>query len=312
MNEIVSLLTRDGLGSLPRRATVASNERIDDICNVPGATECTILSRLCELIRESRGEQIYSRDPSTLLRVCLQSNDEKAWKALCDDVMCGLVDGNQFRRYFEERPEDVCGFVLRIQGAVSVVQCACIVRVFSECVCQLSDEATGLLCNSLRYGHGTTFLASFATHVKCLPSKARTTSLVALGNCIVIEDVFDILAKHTCDSIDSHPHAEDLLTILMASPCASRICQVSRDSMTIIHSLALQTPVSRRAPFLKALSYMATPNDSDLHGLVLHTLKSCGESRELVQSAAKLAQNIESPASLPALLAEKLSLACII
>ena len=146
---LYTLLTRGETRELPRRAALVHGEIVELYIAPKYTQECHLLSRICEVVRESRGEEIYSRDPMVLLHHCLYRNDERAWAALSEDAMCGLLTCDSLKTYFEERPDDAACFVWRFQDAHSMVHSACILKVFSECIECLSPDAMRVFAQSL-------------------------------------------------------------------------------------------------------------------------------------------------------------------
>jgi hypothetical protein len=266
--------------------------------------ECHLLSRICEVVRESRGEEIYSRDPMVLLHHCLYRNDERAWAALSEDAMCGLLTCDSLKTYFEERPDDAACFVWRFQDAHSMVHSACILKVFSECIECLSPDAMRVFAQSLRSGGGKGFLAAYATHAKSLPSKPRAMAFESLGSIITNDDVFDALAFDVVGSLETSPHAEDMLAVLVASPCAPhRFRHVAgHDGVSRLKTLLAKTPVPRRAPYLRALAYIVSPGDADVSDVALQTLRLCGSLHEVFMAGVCLVRALESPDQLGGLL----------
>ena len=219
--DLYSLLTRGDTRVLPRRVALVGDDIIELYAAPESAKECYILSKICEMVRESRGDPIYSREPTVLLHHCLYKNDEKAWMALSEDAVCGLLTYESIATYFQDRPDDAACFVWRFQDARSMVHSACVLKVFSECIGCFSPEAVQVFAHGLRSGGGAAFLTAFATHAKSLPSKPRALALESLGSLINKEDVFDALAVDVMAALEKSPHAEDLMAILMASPCAA-------------------------------------------------------------------------------------------
>ena len=306
---LYALLTRDGTRELPRRAVLLGDDIRELYASPEHAVECHLVSRVCELLRESRGDEVYSRDVMVLLHRCLYTTDEGAWMALSEDVLCGLMRAEAVKEYFRDRPDDAACFVSRFQDARSMVHSACILRVCLECLGCFSDEAARSFEHSLRSGGGKSFLTTYASHAKGLPSKARSMALESLGSLLVSPQVFDALAVDVFGTLDTMVHAEDIVTILMASPCAAaRLVHVvgSRtDTIDRLLALLLKSPVPRRAPYLDALACLVTPEDGAVRAPVLKTLQQCGPGA-VFHAGVRVVCALEAPDQLGGLLARAL------
>jgi hypothetical protein len=281
---LYSLLTRGETREIPRRAAVLGDDIVELYMAPQHTKECYILSKICEVLRDSLGYPIYSRTVSVLLHQCLHQGDERAWEALAQDAMCGLLTCEDLTRYFQEKPDDAACFVWRIQDAKSMVHSAYILRVFSDCVDPLStsSEAAEAFTHALKAGQGTAFLAAYATHAKSLPAKPRASALESFGSLLHIDEVFDALASDVMHSIHtSSSHAEDVLSILMASSCASTRFQhvAGVDAVVKLKKLLLKAPLPRRAPYFHALAYLVEPGDTEMAAIAFQTLKGCGQQQ---------------------------------
>lgn len=305
-NAIFCLLTR-GNGKLPRRVSIV-NDVLYELRDAPdGAQECHILSKICELVREARGEKMYTRDLGGLLAYCLQTNDEKAWETICDDAVCGLFSKECALTHFEERPNDAACFVWHFQSATQMMHSAYLVKILSLCIQCFSPEALAVFSESLRYGQGNELISAYAHHCKSLPSKTRVLALQAFGSVLCIDTVFDTIAREVLEHMDTNPLAEDLLAILMASPCASRLASLCdatdrKEIVTRFHMLALKMPLPRRQPYFLALSHIAREEDKELRGLIIQTLKGRGNIDPIIVGVCKLIRAIEAPGELSCLL----------
>ena len=303
--DLHTVLARDS-GEIPRRATLV-NDVLIELKDAPlGSTECPLLSKICEVVRRSRGEPSYTRDVEKLLAHCLQINDDKAWSALCDDAMLGLLNETNAREYFGDQPDDAACFAWRFQAATSVLQSACILKVFSVCLPVFSQEAIRSFVSSLRGGQGRALLTAYATHARSLPGRARTMALRSFGMLLDDQEVFKILVLDTLASLPSNPIAEDVLTILMASPQAPLLSQCVHnvgDVRSMFLAMAQKAPIPRRAPYFFALSYIVEANDTEVKEFVLQTLRHCMDSPDVFKTAIKVVKATEQSQSLPGLLA---------
>lgn len=288
-----ALLTRNNR-ELPRRVAVV-NDVIFELKDAPAnAKECHILSRVCEILRDISGEKNYSRDPEFLLSHCLRINDEKSWEALCDDAMCGLVSRECVFSHFTEHPNDAACFAWQFETAGSVAHSAYIVKILSLCIQCFSKEAMAVFSESLRYGKGKALITSYARHCKSLPPKTRMLALETFGSLLTIDTIFEAISRDILCSLETHGQFEDVLTILMASPCAPRLgCIFYEDEarkalVTQFHMLALKTPLPRRHPYIIALSHLARPEDTELQGLIVQSLKGCGSLDHILDGICKL------------------------
>lgn len=313
MQSLSALLTRDSFREIPRRAAIVGDDIVELVSAPAHTPECHILSKICEIVRESVGLAVYSRDVEVLLHHCLYQNDEKAWDALAEDAACGLLTSDLLTTYFQDRPDDAACFVWRFQDARSMVHSACILSVFSHClrsmVMEGVSEALSVVSHSLHSGQGIKFLTAYATHAKSLPSQTRRMALDSLGAFLRPDQVFDALAKDVMTSLGTSTCPEDILTILLASPCASsRFPLVAGPTtLSLLKSLLLKTPLPRRTPYVHALALLAPAGDTELQGLALNTLRACGESsHDVFLAAAHLIRAVEPSDQLGGLLARAL------
>jgi len=304
--ELHTVLSRD-TGEIPRRATFVNDVLVDLKDAPPGSKECALLSKICEVVRQSRGDPLYTRDVEKLLAQCLQTNDEKAWSALCDDAMCGLFHATNARDYFTEHPCDASCFVWRFQAAISVLQSACILKVFSVCLPVFSQEAIRSFVSSLQGGQGCTLLTAYASHARSLPGRARSLALHSFGMILDDPDVFKSLVMDALVSFPSNPVAEDVLTILMASPQAPMLshCLVEtrHEARSMFLAMAQKAPIPRRAPFFWALSYIVQEDDCAVKEFVVQTLRHSMECPDVFKAAIKVVKVTEPPHDVSGLLA---------
>lgn len=309
---LFNLFTRNGTQLLPRRVALIDNV-LYELSEAPeGSQECHILSKTCEHLRELRGEPVYTRSIERLLFQCLQSNDDDAWAALWADFQCKLVGDDLLKTYFEERPDDAACFVWRFEGSRSIVQSAHILKVFEACAQHFSLGAKNSFSGSLRYGHGRAFVSAYASHAKVLPSKERQVALETLGRALVVEDAYKALVTDVFGSLESkNGLTEDILAILVASPCASMMKQCVIDHMYTVATLvkmAEKTPVPRRGPLLQTLALLCGEEDAgNLRPLIVHTCSCASEgSTSVVFAALNLVAVIESPCDVSGSLARAL------
>lgn len=78
-------------GVYPRRVVLVDGRLAERVCH-PDHTEVHVLSRLCELARETRGQPSYPRHTVGLLETALRTDDPGAWQALSDDIDTGDFD----------------------------------------------------------------------------------------------------------------------------------------------------------------------------------------------------------------------------
>lgn len=295
VDHLHTLLAREK-GEIPRRAALVGDIIYELRDAPPGTNECTLLSKICEFVKQSRGEPIYSRDVEKLLNHCLQTNDEQAWSALCDDAMCGLLSPQGVEEYFHERPGDAACFVWRFQSATSAMQSACILKVFSVCFPTFSEDAVHQFVASLRRGQGAALLSAYALHARSLPLRARAMALESLGMVLDDEETFIALAKDALESLLTNPVAEDVLTILMASPIAPRLAEArqNREELrSMFMTMAQKAPIPRRAPYLLALSHVLHRGDTDIKPFLLETLQKSTDIPTVFRAGVKVVRVIE-------------------
>lgn len=314
--KLYNLVSR-GTGNLPRRACYVHDVLFDLRDAPPGAEELPILSKICELLREERGEKVYARDIPRLLHECLRTYDEKAWSALCDDAMKELLTPILLTEYFEEHPEDAGCFAWQFKAASSISWCASIVKVLSLCIPCFPEKAHASFSESLRHGHGHALLLAYTTHCKSLPSAIRRLALERFGALIYTKETFDYLAKETLCELNRIPTAEDVLTILLSSTHAATLRNLFSDDekMRVIRNVyanATKAPISRRGPYLHVLSLLLDTGHHgiDIDALLVHTLRgynveSCDTS--VVLNVLRVIDAIEPPQSFRSLLVK----ACI-
>lgn len=79
-------------GALPRRAVLLPDGGLGDRTCHPTVAETELVSRVCEIVRRSLGQPVYSRYTSELLEQGLNDNSPGAWEAVRDDLMTGDLD----------------------------------------------------------------------------------------------------------------------------------------------------------------------------------------------------------------------------
>ena len=285
-----TLLTRGGTRELPRRVAYIGGDAVELYTAPNGTPECHVLSKICEMVRESLELPIYSRDVTVLLHHCLYTGDARSWEALAEDTVVGLLCEDVVETYFKERPDDAAMFVSRFQDARSMCQSASILTVFSACLGPLtrSREATMALSNSMQFGKGSAFLVTFADYAKSLPLQTRFMALESLGSSIRHDHVFDSLCK---DVMESNVYSEDVLAILVASPCASsRFRAVVTAAMkTTLLSMMMKAPIPRKTVYLNVLACILRVGDDNVEEIVdvvTKYMNSCGNFDTHVFSAA--------------------------
>lgn len=253
--------------------------------------ECHVLSKICEMVRESLDLPMYSRDVTVLLHQCLYSGDARSWEALAEDAVVGVLCEDVVAPYFKERPDDAAMFVSRFQDARSMCHCASILTVFTVCLgpLTLSPEATSALSRSLQFGKGSAFLRGFANHAKSLPLQTRSMALDSLGSSIRHDQIFDALCRDVMDS----GYSEDVLAILVASPCAASRFRVvvTADMKATLISMMMKAPTSRKTVYLHALACILRVGDENTEALidvVAKCMTSCGYESPVFLAAARV------------------------
>lgn len=295
-SEIRRLVSLEG-GKLPRRVALHQG-RVLEFGNLLEQEECHVLSRICEILRQSRHEPVYSRQPLVLLRFCLAHDDEHAWLALCGDVQRGLVSEDELREYFDENPNEAAGFSQRFTSSRTALHATALVSVLAVCVVTFSRAACEAFASSLRHGRGRTLVQSYVTHAKTMPPTAREAMLDALGKTLIHAYAFQALLWDVFESLET-PLCEDIFCVLMASPCIEDALDAVRatprwdDIMGCLIDMAKKMPPPRRGGVLYILSRLAKemPTDryaSELLQVALSSLVACPTAARIASSAAAL------------------------
>lgn len=284
-------------GDIPRRAVLGAHD--DVLCDLrdapPGSRECHLLSTICEVVKKARGDRIYSRDASVLLAECIHTDDEAPWMALCDDAMRGELTPDAIRTHFEAHPHDTLAFIHRFRGATLPEHATRVLKVFSMCVPLFPEAARGRFVAELYHTDGVAFLVAFSHAAKSLPPKVRMLALASMGRQIADDEIYRALARGAFRSPAIH---DDVLTILMASPCAPSLATAVDDPLAALcrmTALATQSPVPRRAPYLSALAHLVRGGVcippvtvQAIHALVHHTVRASPEPAVMCAAAGVL------------------------
>ena len=147
------------------------------------------LSRLGELVRASRGHVVYSRDHIELIDCCICTNDPEAWKAMCDDILCGCVPEGSFGTYFDARPDSAVGLIRSLVDASDIFHCISIVHVLVVTLRESSPKVLDSISKGMNAPNGLKIARLFATHSRTLPHALRVDALRAIGKLIPTIDV---------------------------------------------------------------------------------------------------------------------------
>jgi hypothetical protein len=147
------------------------------------------LSRLGELVKASRGHVVYSRDHIELIDCCICTNDPEAWKAMCDDILCGCVPEGSIGTYFDARPESAVGLVRSLVDASDIVHSISIVQVLVVTLRESSKNVLDSISKGMEAPNGIKIVRLFATHSRTLPHPLRIDALRAIGELIPTIDV---------------------------------------------------------------------------------------------------------------------------
>ena len=310
LDRLVTLLGRhssDAPGDIPRRAVLANEYALCELRHAPpGSTECHLVSAICEAVKAARGDRVISRDVSTLLADCIHTDDDALWTALCDDAVCGLVSNDAIREHFDAHPHDAVAFIHRYRAARTPDQATRILKVCSMCVPHFSPEAHAMYVTELYHNDGVAYLVAFAHAAKSLPAHVRMKALTSMGEHIKTESIYRPLARGLLGVHTPAMH-DDVLAILMASPCAPSLGSLLDDPLaTLRHTLALasKAPVPRRGPYFVASAHLASHVFADqgilppdvvhaVHALVQHTVHHDARGLDVLRAAAMLVAAIE-------------------
>lgn len=289
MDAILDILTLGGTHALPRRACLTAAGRVEEVGYCAGAPrEVHILSSICEVVCQSTGKPVYSRDPCVLLKQCLEENDPRAWSALASDILRGMARAADCSVYLEDNMHVTLSFMHHLKSSTSPEHAASILRVLATLLPALSDDCLAVFQSSLRNKLGANALRVYAAQCRLLPPSLRVSALKVFGSILqhvseldtIMADVLMMEAAHASDIVSCMAHSsaglnqnkEQVRTFLLEmlrrthsplrGPVILLLAKVgcSRELAIPIIMAALETPQTREAALV--LANRVFPRDS--------------------------------------------------
>lgn len=220
------------------------------------------LSRLGEMVRVSRGHVVYSRDPIELMDICIRTNDPAAWKAMCDDLLCGCVPEGAIGAYFDARPESAAGLVRSLVDAVDVFHAVSVVHALVTTLREAGQNVRDSISEGMRAPNGIKIVRLFATYSRTVPHNVRIDGLRMIGELIPTVDVvrgivLDLVQRESVrkwDGADS-----DVVHALGHSPHLALVdTHTKKTFANILLDKVPKMPTVRRGPALVTLSRIVT------------------------------------------------------
>jgi hypothetical protein len=242
-------------GVLPRRAVLLPDGSLSDKTLHPGQREVELVSRLCEVVRESSGAPCHPRHTAQLMDQALTTNAPAAWSAIQDDLATNDFDANAAAALLQQQASPTClPLVACLLDAKDGKHVTAVVVAVAAVLPALSQDA----CNQLGgvvACHLNAIADAFAKHGALMPRDARDAVLSGFGK------IMGRVGVPAARATEAMLHAlsirkEELLRMFLHLPPAPLVEHVP-DLARVLVSHALGTPAAARFPLLAMLARLA-------------------------------------------------------